>query len=414
LKANTLAVLFSQSAAMLYGGAFLLFIPFYLNIEDQGFWFTLMALGAMSRLADMGFLNLVMTYVAHAKEGKDFALLDVIAFSFLWRNKVLLFIFPVIFLIGVAVLWMQSNAAILFIAWLWYVLTLALIFALYQKLAVVEGLGDIGRSHCYKGSLYILATLFSLLLIIYLENVLALPFGLFLAVIMVYAHAHFAIKLPHHSDVASENRQRLSDEFRVLIKQTSLSWVGGYIGTQGIVPIVYATMGPSVSGVVGMTLNVFVAIQNLANVFLLSIAPKVTQLVASNQIKDAMEIMKFGLQRSLLSFLLTSVFFIVIAHVWSDSFVFSRLLTDNNLYFLAAAFLLQIMITAMAIFIRAYKVEPLGAMSFVSSVVGLFVMWGSITMLGSSGVFLGFLASSALAFFWTLVIVKQGSFIIGK
>jgi hypothetical protein len=147
---------------------------------------------------------------------------------------------------------------------------------------------------------------------------------------------------------------------------------------------------------------------------LLSIAPKVTQLVASNQIKDAMEIMKFGLQRSLLSFLLTSVFFIVIAHVWSDSFVFSRLLTDNNLYFLAAAFLLQIMITAMAIFIRAYKVEPLGAMSFVSSVVGLFVMWGSITMLGSSGVFLGFLASSALAFFWTIVIVKQGSFIIGK
>lgn len=399
---------------MLYGGAFLLLIPVYLSLEDQGFWFTLMALGAMSRLADMGFLNLVMTYVAHAKESKDFALSDVIVFSFLWRNKVLLFFFPVIFLIGVAVLWMQSNAAILLIAWLWYVLTLALIFALYQKLAVVEGLGDIERSHCYKGSLYILATLFSLLMIIYLENVLALPFGLFLAVLMVYAHAHFAINLPHRLDAASENRQRLSDEFRVLIKQTSLSWVGGYIGTQGIVPIVYVTLGPAVSGVVGMTLNVFVAIQNLANVFLLSIAPKVTQLVASNQIKEAMTIMKSGVLKSLVSFVLATVFFIVMAQVWSDSLVFSRVLTDNNLYFLAVGFVLQIIITAIAIFVRAYKVEPLGAMSFVSSVVGLLVMWGSITMLGSSGVFLGFLASSALAFLWTIVIVKQGSFLIGK
>lgn len=395
---------------MLYGGAFLLLIPVYLSLEDQGFWFTLMALGAMSRLADMGFLNLVMTYNAHASMGKDYSEREVFAFSLAWRNQVIKFVFPIIAVIGILVLLVQSRSLLLFFSWLWYVVALAVVFALYHKLALLEGAGDIARSHRYKGLLYLLATFFSFLFIVYFQTVLALPAGLFVAVISVYLFSMRSIAFKLEGVLDREKIQQLGKEFKSLIKQTSLSWVGGYIGTQGIVPIVYVVLGPAMSGLAGMTLNVFVAIQNLANVFLLSIAPSITQLVASGQIKEAIDVAKRGLLKALLSFVLGVSVFVVVAHFWSGWLIFERLLIDQNIYFLALGFLLQIAIIAMAMFMRAYKQEPLGPMSFYSSVIGLALLWFTMGFGGQAWIFVGFLLSSIVAFFWTLHILYRKGF----
>lgn len=399
---------------MLYGGAFLLLIPVYLSIEDQGFWFTLMALGAMSRLADMGFLNLVMTYNAHATMGKDYTTGELVAFSLAWRDQVIKLVFPIIAVIGILVLLVQSRSPLLFFSWLWYVVALALVFALYHKLALLEGTGDIARSHRYKGLLYLLATFFSFLLIVYFQTVLALPAGMFVAVISVYLFSMRSITFKLEGVLESEKIQQLGKEFKSLIKQTSLSWVGGYIGTQGIVPIVYVVLGPAMSGLAGMTLNLFIAIQNLANVFLLSIAPSITQLVASGHIKEAMDVSKRGLMKALLSFVLGVMVFVIVAHFGSGWFIFDRVLTDQNVYFLALGFLLQIVIIAMAMFMRAYKQEPLGPMSFYSSVIGLALLWFTMGAGGQSWIFVGFLLSSIVAFLWTLHIVYRKGFLSGQ
>jgi len=396
---------------MLYGGAFLLLIPVYLSVEDQGFWFTLMALGAMSRLADMGFLNLVMTYNAHANVGKDFSEREVIAYTVLWRNQVIKFVFPIIFIIGVLLLSFQSRSTLVFFSWIWYVVTLAIIFFLFHKLALLEGRGEIARSHFHKGLLYLLATFFSFLFIIYFQTILALPASLFMAAISVYFFSKRSISFKVDSVLSGERRKKLGQEFKLLIKKTSLSWVGGYIGTQGIVPMVYLVLGPAASGLVGMTLNVFVAIQNFANVFLLSIAPNITKLVALGQIQEAKSMINRGLLKALITFLLGVSVFLIFSIFGSNWLIFDRVLIDKNVYFLALGFLFQIAIYSMAMIMRACKQEPLGPMSFYSGAIGLILLVFAMVAAGQSFIFVGFLISSFIALVWTAYIFYRKNFL---
>ena len=396
---------------MLYGGAFLLLIPVYLSVEDQGFWFTLMALGAMSRLADMGFLNLVMTYNAHANVGKDFSEREVIAYTVLWRNQVIKFVFPIIFIIGVLLLSFQSRSTLVFFSWIWYVVALALVFFLFHKLALLEGRGEIARSHFHKGLLYLLATFFSFLFIIYFQTILALPASLFMAAISVYFFSKRSISFKVDSVLSGERRNKLGQEFKLLIKKTSLSWVGGYIGTQGIVPMVYLVLGPAASGLVGMTLNVFVAIQNFANVFLLSIAPKITKLVALGQIQEAKSVIKRGLFKAVLTFLLGVSVFLIFSIFGSNWLIFDRVFIDKNVYFLALGFLFQIAIFSMAMIMRACKQEPLGPMSFYSGSIGLILLVFAMIAAGQSFIFVGFLISSFITLVWTAYIFYRKNFL---
>jgi len=396
---------------MLYGGAFLLLIPVYLSPEDQGFWFTLMALGAMSRLADMGFLNLVMTYNAHANVGKDFSEREVIAYTVLWRNQVIKFVFPIIAIIGVLLLSIQSRSTLLFFSWIWYVVALALVFFLFHKLALLEGRGEIVRTHFHKGLLYLLATFFSFLFIIYFQTILALPASLFMAAISVYFFSKRSISFKVDSVLSGERRNKLGQEFKLLIKKTSLSWVGGYIGTQGIVPMVYLVLGPAASGLVGMTLNVFVAIQNFANVFLLSIAPNITKLVALGQIQEAKSMINRGLLKALITFLLGVSVFLIFSIFGSNWLIFDRVLIDKNVYFLALGFLFQIAIYSMAMIMRACKQEPLGPMSFYSGSIGLILLVFAMIAAGQSFIFVGFLISSFIAFLWTAYIFYSKNFL---
>ncbi len=406
LNKATISVLFSQSAAMLYGGAFLIFVPLNLSAIEQGFWFLLMALGAMSRLADMGFLQLVLTYSGHAKVGSERHQREVLFFTAQWRNKVIFWVFPLIFVVGIGVISLREFELVIMLSWAWYIIALAILFYLNYFLAIIEGSGGITFSHYSRGSVYILASILTALVLNYSHSLIALPLGIFIAVLIVL---FWVLKTKSsYFLVGKKNLQEtalLKVEFIQLFKKTSMSWTGGYLGTHAIVPLVYVFLGPISSGLAGMTLNVFLALQNFSNVFLVSIIPTITGHIATKSQWLAREILLRGLFKSLGVFIFVVTTFSLLVYLYPSNIISERIFHDENLIFLSVGFGLQIVITSIAIYIRAHKKEPFALMSLVTSILGVLVLLITLNSNFSNWVFLGFFISSLLALIWSVKIL---------
>lgn len=392
---------------MLYGGALLVFVPLNLTEYGQGIWFTLMALGAMSRLADMGFLQLVLIFSGHAKANRGYSKEEVTAFTQGWRKKVIRLVFPLIFFIGSVILLTQHVQLTAILVWLAYISSLAFFFYLNYYLSYVEGEGDVAFSHFSRGAIYVISFMVTSVGLIYLKGVEALALGMFAGVLIVFIGiqwirpAVFFIPLGQDANVSL-----LKAEFLPLFKRTSMSWTGGYLGTQAIVPVVYMIAGPVASGLVGMTLNVFIALQNFSNVFLASMIPRVVGSIAKGSKNLASITVKRGLISSIATFCTMLLILLFLIEIIPDLFIFKRFLVDVNFLFLAIGFGLQIFVYAIAIYIRAHKSEPFGIMSIVSSAIGLLVLWGVLNTSFNGWYFIGYLVSSLVAALWTVKILN--------
>ncbi|WP_024850589.1 hypothetical protein [Hydrogenovibrio kuenenii] len=393
---------------MLYGGSLLVFVPLNLTEYGQGIWFTLMALGAMSRLADMGFLQLVLTFSGHAKVNSGHSKEEVTAFTQAWRNKVIRLVFPLIFFIGSAILLTQHVHKTAILVWFAYIASLAFFFYLNYFLSYIEGEGDVAFAHFSRGLVYIISFVVTSAGLLYLKGVEALALGMFTGVLIVLIGIKWVrpcvfVFIPPGQEM---NVSQLKEEFLPLFRRTSMSWTGGYLGTHAIVPLVYMIAGPVASGFAGMTLNVFIALQNFSNVFLVSIIPKVVGSVAEGTKGFASMTVKKSWIKSIAIFYLMSLVLLVSIKIFPNFFIFQRLLTDINLLFLAVGFGLQISVYAVAIYIRAHKSEPFGVMSIVSSTIGLIVLWGGVNTSFNEWYFIGYLASSLVAALWAVKILN--------
>ncbi len=409
-KSNpTYFVAYSQMASLVYGGVLLILVPILLSPVQQGYWFTMMALGASARLADMGYLSLVLTFVGHSNSEKTkYTFSSLKVFIDGWRNKVLKTVFPIIFILGLFVLLLKADVTFqIFLSWLGYVVSLALLFYSLQKIAILEGLGFVKEAHVYKGTIYILAVVFTIILLMNDFNILALGGGFILATLLIT----FALSRRDFVDTKSNSMNNsssdLNDEFTRLIKKTAASWIGGYLGTHAMVPVSYLLLGPVVSGALGATFNVFIALQNLANVFLMANISKVTNFIANNNIASALTVLKSNLVKSLSIFTIANIIFWSGYYMVGKLYVGDRLLDGWHLICLFSGFFMQIIIYAVAIFIRAKKREPFSLMSIISSVIMMVIMFATIEVFKSDWYFIGFTTSSFIALIWTIKIYGQ-------
>ena len=405
----TYYVAYSQMASLVYGGILLILVPVLLSPVQQGYWFTMMALGASARLADMGYLSLVLTFVGYSySEKTKFTFSSLKFFIDDWRNKVLMTIFPIIFILGFFVLLLKADGTFkIYFSWLIYVISLGLLFYSLQKVAILEGLGYVKQAHIYKGTIYILAVVFTVFLLLKDFNIYALGGGFFLATLLV----SFALGRNHLINRKYDNSNNfstdLNNEFMGLIKKTAASWIGGYLGTHAMVPLSYLLLGPVVSGALGATFNIFVALQNLANVFLIANISKVTNYMANSNIDNALNTVKVSLLKSLFLFTMTNIVFWIGYYMVGRLYIGNRLLDGWHLPFLFFGFLMQHIIYAISIYIRSKKREPFSLMSIVTSLIMVLVMLAVIGFFNSDWYFAGFAVSSFIALIWAIKIYRQ-------
>jgi len=393
--------IFTQIGQAIFGISILLCIPIFFSSSDQSILFLFLSLGALSRLADMGFLNLVIIYSSKSDKTKYKDYIPALKlYTFKQHLKKLLTIFPLIFIIGFLVLVSENDQKTNFGAWFLYVTAISSSFSINYFLSFHEGAFDLTYAHKFRGLYYALSGLFFFLFSYLGLSSISLGLSLIVSSVLIFICLHFngvlQIDFSHKYKLPL-----LNNEFSALSKKAFISWLGGYISTHGLITASYLLVDPVFSGLLGLTFNIFIFIQNLANTFLVSVIPKVSSLASINAHQCSRRIMDSLIKSFITYAILVMIFFSFYLNLPTE--YSERLLGVENVLFIASAFLGSIVTYALSIFIRAFKIEPFGVMSLVTS----FIAVATLTLIASFSLnyaLAGFALSSCISLLWTYVL----------
>lgn len=373
--------LLSRSLAVLTGAGTLLLVPYLLDANRQGYYFSFTSLLGIVVFFELG-VNQVVSQIAaheaaHLKRGPNhhFAddgihygrLLQTVKFIQIW-SRCAAGIFVLI--TCPAGIWFFSNHGNLPHGdWLgpWILLTIAVACNLLQtsRLAFAEGIGLVGN----VARLRIIQSIvgyFCLWFVLYFERnlyaIACIPAG---AAICTF----FWIKNPSNPATHFLKSEKLTSirslpwisEVFPLQWRIALSWISGFFIYQAFVPMAFARQGPIEAGKLGLGLSIFSAITNLSMSWVLSKSPQYATYVAQGKRNELRNLFTRALvSAQIASTLLTSIAILAVFLVHHFGLPASqRIPTIGVTVLLGVMALVNGAIYAMANFMHAHKEDPL-------------------------------------------------------
>ena len=395
------SAIYSQIGHSIFGASILFCVPIYFSPLEQSTIFLFISLGALSRLADMGFLNLVIIFSSKSiRTHHEYSISSLKYYTFKQHLRKLFIYFPLIFISGCLVLVINNDSSSIFFEWFLYVLALSFTFSINYFLSFHEGAFDISFAHITRGVYFSLSGIL-FFIFCYLDlSIISLGMSLVLsgALTFIFLLYRGTLDLTISSDLTSLS---LHNEFSSLSRKTFFSWLGGYIGTHGLITTSYLFVNPIFSGFLGLTFNIFIFIQNLANVFLVSKIPEISKF-ASNNFQVSLNLMLANLKKSLILYFFLLTVFLVFFFILPNEYA-QRLLGFENIFFIVIAFIGSIATYGFSIFVRAFKVEPFGVMSITTALIAVASMT-VIARFSLDHALAGFALASCVSFIWTYLI----------
>lgn len=416
--------LLNQALKVLCGPLILIIIPLFLTSEEQGFWFTFTSLAALVVFADMGFSNILLQFSAHEFANLEFdknreirgekhrtaKLASLWRFSRRWAAIMGTLAFPLFFLIGLLLFKTRSSEVDWLIPWTIYGLASLVAFTNSISLSFFEGCDNVGEVQGIR--LKILLVNFGSLILALLLNgglyALALSLSASSLFGFFFIRTKFANAINQFSQINNIAEYKWGREILPLLSRYSISWVSGYFIFQAFTPIAFYHYGPEVSGKIGLSTAVIMAIFGLANVWMVVITPKINILVAKRKYKDLNHIFFRNMHAAAATYALGITVLWVCAKIVEDYFPITERLTSPILMaMLATGWLGQIYINGMAIYIRAHKQEPLMFFSLAMSAYVASGTFFSAKFLSIDFYFVGFLTSYVWAIPFVIIVFRK-------
>ena len=238
----------NQLARLASGPVILVLLPFFLSIEQQGYWFTMTSITALVAFADMGLSTAVIHYAAHEQAKLEHAAaqgsteeplyrlrLEALR-VYAWRRStsVAAWVLPCVLGIGIYLLSAQANAIHWEAPWVLLCLTSAASLVLTIVLAFDEGCNDVARIQRLR-AVIALANVAMLALGLSLNlGLWALPLatGASTALGFGFNWKHSRGKvltgLTRPLPLAPAEVRAWSKEISPLLTKYAASWIGGY------------------------------------------------------------------------------------------------------------------------------------------------------------------------------------------
>lgn len=163
----------------------------------------------------------------------------------------------------------------------------------------------------------------------------------------------------------------------------ALSWMAGYLGSQAIVPIVFATMGAAAAGRIGLSITVMTAASAAALAWVTTKSPSFGRLVAERNYAGLDQLFgsAYNLARVMACVATGAVLLLVgLLHLqWPQHA--ARFVPLAALGLLALATVFNVQTSAQAIYLRAFRREPFLAVSVASGLA----LTGSALLLSRLG-----------------------------
>ena len=416
----------NQLWRLISGPMMLIVIPIFLNPEEQGFWYTIIGLAALGVLADLGFTSIVLQFSAHEYANLDKNPINKILlgneyyiqrisslFHFIvnWTRKVTIVIFPLIFCIGCLILSQHHSDIAWFFPWLIYSIGSIIIFLNNVVLSFIEGcenVGDVQKIRFYMSFVNIILTLIGLYLQIGLFA-LSIAFIFSASIGSVIILKKYILLLQQLYIRKDTKNHSWGENIFPLLKKYAITWIGGYFSFSIFTPIAFYYYGAIEAGKVGLSIALWSAIFSISNIWITVVVPKINILVAKKNYIELNTLFYRHLKFALFTFVFGMiVFFNIYFYFYYNKFIIvDRFIDIEGLILVSSAWLLQIIISSFAVYMRAHKIELLVKQSLFT---GLYIV---VTTLFSSYFFpfeyffIGFLSSYFFSIFWVFYIFKN-------
>lgn len=381
--------LLNQISRLVAGPVLLLVLPLYLSPEAQGYWFSIMGLAALTLFADLGFSTLILQFTAHEFAHLSFdarnrfvgnpekvkKMASLFAFALKWGCVAGVTVFPLIALVGYAVL-NKGGATLNWQGpWFLYCLTSVIVFLNSIALACLEGCNGVGaiQKIRYQSALISTATLIGGLIGGLELHALALASLLSGVYVIVKIRKQFGETFRQVWIESRGASYRWGAEIFPLLWKYAVSWVSGYFIFQVFTPLAFYEHGPVAAGKVGLSIAIWMAVFGVANTWMVIITPKMNMLMSERKHQELNAVFSKGLKLSLLTYAAGTMVFFVASLLFHQElrFLFDRIASQISLLILASIWFLQIPINAYALYMRAQKIEPL---MYVSLFGGVYVV----------------------------------------
>jgi O-antigen/teichoic acid export membrane protein len=406
--------LLGRAWSALAGVLTLILVTRYLSLTEQGFYYTFASLLAMQVIFELGMTYVIMQIASHERarlylsekgllEGDPLArlrLASLLRLGTRWYG-VLAGIF-LITLVPAGLLffnnYMQKSVVPGWqVAWIWTVLAAAGNLFVSPVLAFLEGCGFLTEVVKMRTFQAIVATAM-------LWVALVMHLGLNAA--GVFATVNLLVSVGW---VLSKYRVLLVDLlFTPMVSQglnwwreiwpfqwrIALSWLSGYFANQLFIPVLFAFYGPAEAGRLGMSITMMGTVSSVALAWVYTKGPTFGKYASLGQVDhlDALFFRSFkqAILVSGLGAVLVLCIVLFLNHLHSP--FASRILAPLPFALLVAATFVNVIWSAEAMYLRAFKQEPFLSVSLLTGFLVCVLNYLLGRAYGASGMMLGYLA----------------------
>lgn len=362
-------------------------ILFFLNIEEQGLWYTFISLSALSGLAEMGFTTIISQFVSHEHanlknkngylRGKRKSLDK--AFGLVrYAVRVYCYIVPLAIFILTVVGWyfFKDQSFTILIAWFGYCILsgLNLVASLLQS--IYRGFDRVFHTHLIKAVSNVISIVVLFISLFLGAGLFALPISmavlLLSALILLFnVDKRFWLQLIRHK---IKYFHSWYDEIISLQAKFSVSFFCGYFMFNLFVPLAFKYQGAVIAGQLGLTLTIVRTISSFSYTWLESKLPSMNMMAAKMQRDNLNQLFWKKTQLSVMTFFFGSIILLMIIFLINKySFYEYRVLDFKVIFFIVLSEASIVCMSIYAIFVRAHKIEPFHYVSIISafSVAGI-------------------------------------------
>lgn len=350
-------------------------VPFFVDEVEQGIYFIFLNLVAAQLLFELGLNQAVLQVSSHVSDRSSISYRALISWLDVVYKRIALKFYLTLSLLGVAYLYFFTPSEYLYVVYYWLLIALcvALGLSVTYRYALIESEHKVALS--YRGRL--LPLFFSTVCVWML---LFLGFELISVVVGYAIQSMITYIWLNKNYPVSKNDTKVGDYQNphiLLVKSIknkfALSYMGGFIGFNSLVPVVYALVSPADAGRVGLSMALFSAVTLVASSFVTAKNAAMANLIATGQFQELnARFRQFFFLSLVAAVCLSFAVFAFISVLNSLGCNFSaRLMAVPVLIAVAFAGCANTAIYAMAIYVRSHKVEPFVAVSVVTAIITL-------------------------------------------
>ena len=396
----------------------LLLIPLFLSQEEQGYWFTMMSLATLSMLADLGFFNITLQFAAHefahlrfdgktlvGEESYKNRLASLFVFCLKWALIVTALAFPVILIIGFLFLGQKETLLNWTIPWIVYAAGAGLTFLSSAIIYFIEGCDSVGAMQAVRLMMGIVAagTLWCGLALGW--SLYALPVSTLAgaAIGLVIMLRRYLRLFRYFFSVARGFSYSWRSQFLTLLWRYALSWSSGYFIFQAYTPIMFYFHGPIEAGKVGLSIMLWMGVFSVANAWIYAATPRINMHVSRSDWPALDILFRRNLALSVAMFIAGALLVLLGVYALRGRLAFvERLVDPLPMLLLAVAWFVQIIVNGLAVYLRAFKQEPLVLTSVVSAIYITLATLLCARYLSADYFFLGLVSSYLWGVPWIL------------